>query len=278
MLQNFFLKEISDLRREMKDLIRTTVTANTGQVSDDNEFSGVNENLKFLREECHNKDKIIDILLENLFEWENTNVSYKGNSAKFSQSKISETEFRNPKRLLKINNVRNNSNREPIKTFNRFDCLSEDESLNEIPEANDAHEKIISRNKSGKSDTQIKNKYNPGFRRRKGNQRIGNNTKKVTVLVGGSIIKDIKGWEISNRKNKFVVRHFPGVKTDDMKSYVVPTIKQNPEKIVIHCGTNDLKTEKDHKKIADKILGLAHQCKTDDNTVMILELCPETII
>ena len=123
MLQNFFLQETSNLRREMKDLIRTTFTANTDQVSDDNEFSGVDENLKFLRDECRNKDKIISILLENLFERENTNVSYKDNSAKFSQSKMSETEFRNPKRPLKINSIRNNSNREPLTTFNRFDFI-----------------------------------------------------------------------------------------------------------------------------------------------------------
>ena len=31
----------------MKDVIRTTVTADTVQVSDVNEFSGVDENLKF---------------------------------------------------------------------------------------------------------------------------------------------------------------------------------------------------------------------------------------
>ena len=76
MLENFVLKEISHLRHEMKDLIRMTVTANTGQVSDDNEFSGVDKNLKFLLEKCRNKDKIISILSENLFERENTNVSY----------------------------------------------------------------------------------------------------------------------------------------------------------------------------------------------------------
>ena len=56
MFQNFFLEEISDLRLEMKDLIRTIITTNTCQVSDVNEFSGVGENLKFLREECRNKN------------------------------------------------------------------------------------------------------------------------------------------------------------------------------------------------------------------------------
>ena len=39
LLHNCFLKEMSDLRREMKDLIRTKVTANTCQVSDINKFS-----------------------------------------------------------------------------------------------------------------------------------------------------------------------------------------------------------------------------------------------
>ena len=47
--------------------------------------------------------------------------------------------------------------------------------------------------------------------------------------------------------------------------------------IVVHCGTNDLKTVKDHGKIADDILGLAHQSKTD-NTVMISGILPKTII
>ena len=64
-------------------------------------------------------------------------------------------------------------------------------------------------------------------------------TKKVTALVGESIIKNIKGWKISYRKNKFVVRHFSGAKTNNMKSYVFPTIKQNSETIVIHCGTSE---------------------------------------
>ena len=44
--------------------------------------------------------------------------------------------------------------------------------------------------------------------------------------------------------------------------------------IVIHCGTNDLKTEKDREKIVDNILGLAHQCKTDNNTLKISGIVP----
>ena len=124
-------------------------------------------------------------MLENLFEREITNPYYKDNSDTLLPSKKSETEFRNPKRP-DVRNVRNNSKREPIKRFNKFDCLSEDESLNETPEANDSNEKIFSSNKTGKSDKQDKNKCNSRFHQRIWNQRIGNNTKKVTALVGDS--------------------------------------------------------------------------------------------
>ena len=52
----------------MKDLIRMKITAKTVQVNDINEFSGVDENLQVLGKEYRIKDKIINILLENLFE------------------------------------------------------------------------------------------------------------------------------------------------------------------------------------------------------------------
>lgn len=48
---------------------------------------------------------------------------------------------------------------------------------------------------------------------------------------------------ISDSESKFAVRHVSVEKTDDMKSYVVLTIKQNVETIEIHCSTNDLKIE-----------------------------------
>ena len=72
----------------------------------------------------------------------------------------------------------------------------------------------------------------------------------------------MKSWEIQDTESKFFVRYLPATKTDDMKSCVVPTIKQKLVAIVIHCCTNDLSTEKDHAKISDNILRLAHQCKT----------------
>lgn len=128
----FFFKEISGLRLEMKDLIQTKVTASIDHVNNVNEFLRADKNLNFLKEQCWNKDKVIKRLLEIMkiwFEREIINVSYKNICVKVLLSKISETEL-NPKCPLKINNFKYNSSRKLIKTFHRFDCLSEYKSLN----------------------------------------------------------------------------------------------------------------------------------------------------
>lgn len=48
--------------------------------------------------------------------------------------------------------------------------------------------------------------------------------------------------------------------------------------IVVSCGTNDFKTEKDYIKIANNILGLAYPSWTDDNNQMISGIVPEIAI
>ena len=64
----------------------------------------------------------------------------------------------------------------------------------------------------------------------------------VTAILVDSMVKDIKGWKMSNCTWKVVVKHLSGAKTKDMKSYVIPTIEQKPDNIILHTGTNDLKT------------------------------------
>ena len=45
-----------------------------------------------------------------------------------------------------------------------------------------------------------------------------------------------------DRTCKVVEKNFSGVKTKDMKSYVIPTVEQKPDNIILHTGTNTLKT------------------------------------
>ena len=50
-------------------------------------------------------------------------------------------------------------------------------------------------------------------------QKSNEKGRSVTVVVGDSIVKKIKGWELSTKDDLFIVRSFPGTMTDDMESY-----------------------------------------------------------
>ena len=61
-------------------------------------------------------------------------------------------------------------------------------------------------------------------------------------MLGDSMVKGTKGWKMSNRTRKTVVKHFSGAKTKEMKCYVIATVEQKPDNIILNTGTNNLKT------------------------------------
>ena len=67
---------------------------------------------------------------------------------------------------------------------------------------------------------------------------------KTSVLIGDSMIKNIQGWNVGKEVgHRFLVKAFSGATTTDMMDYIKPTINQNPTEVIIHCGTNDLKSK-----------------------------------
>ena len=61
------------------------------------------------------------------------------------------------------------------------------------------------------------------------------------------------------------VKTFPGATTDDMKSYIVSTLKRKPDALIIHCGTNDLMKDEPEtftKKITDIVVKSKRTVKT----------------
>ena len=67
-----------------------------------------------------------------------------------------------------------------------------------------------------------------------------------TEILGDLMVKGIQAFKmkeaVSHKENVFV-RSFPGANTDAMNSYVCPTMKKSPSRIILHCGTNDLHTK-----------------------------------
>ena len=63
-------------------------------------------------------------------------------------------------------------------------------------------------------------------------------------VLGDSIIKHVKNYSLSKSLGncKVYVKDFPGARVRCMQDYVRPTIRENPNHIILHAGTNDLTT------------------------------------
>ena len=70
-----------------------------------------------------------------------------------------------------------------------------------------------------------------------------NNARKelpLTVVLGDSLVKDVKRWKLLDKNNKVAAKRFSGATTHDMNSYIKLNISNNQKYILLHCGTNNL--------------------------------------
>ena len=92
---------------------------------------------------------------------------------------------------------------------------------------------------------------------------------KRIYILGDSMIKNLKGWEMSKKlKNTNVcVKHFAGAKVRSMKDYVKPSLRKKPDHIVLHVGTNDLVSDRPPDLIAKSIVDVASTMKNENYDV-----------
>ena len=85
------------------------------------------------------------------------------------------------------------------------------------------------------------------------------------------MIKNRKGWEMSKKlKNANVyVRHFAGAKVRCMKDHIKPTLREKPNHIVLHVGTNDLVSDRPLDLIAKSIVDVASSIKNENHDVTV---------
>ena len=120
-------------------------------------------------------------------------------------------------------------------------------------------------------ETEKKNKSASKTVRTEYNCKKDQNNSQKTVILGDSMIKNIKGWESSKKlQNANVyVRHFSGAKIRCMKDYLKPPLRQNPDHFVLHVGTNDLESDRSPDLIAKSIVDVAPSLKSDNHDVTI---------
>ena len=82
---------------------------------------------------------------------------------------------------------------------------------------------------------------------------------------------------LSNANNHVVVKSFSGATTSDMEDYLKPIVRREPEEIILHVGTNDLKLMSD-ELVADGFINLAIQIRENSPStkVTISSILPRT--
>ena len=73
----------------------------------------------------------------------------------------------------------------------------------------------------------------------------------------------------TGNEEQIYVKSFSGANVNDMKSHVVPTLNRAPQKIILHCGTNDLSSKQTPAEIASNIVALATEMKDEENEILV---------
>ena len=120
-------------------------------------------------------------------------------------------------------------------------------------------------NKTNNANTSNENRKSAPKNKRKKNDQ----TKIVTAIVGDSLIKDVYGWDLSDREEKVAGKHFSGSTTGDMKNYIQPPLKRDPDRIIIHVGTNRLRSSQDLETITKNIIDIAKNNATNKNEILV---------
>ena len=61
------------------------------------------------------------------------------------------------------------------------------------------------------------------------------------AIVGDSMVNGINEKRLSQKYGNVKVFHFSGARIEDLNHYIVPIIKNKPDYVILHVGTNDAK-------------------------------------
>ena len=178
---------------------------------------------------------------------------------------------------------RSNNKNSVLPLHNKYSILS-DSALSETKRDTSSH------NNSNAEDNSLELCSNPGKQQQaerrktdkaqltKKNQDKPNNERSSSVLIiGDSIPKHIDGLKMHKslkRKHKVTVKAFGGSTIKNMEHYSKPPLEKNPEPVIVHIGTNDIKSDKSPSEITSNIHKLAKEMEQGKRKVAISALIP----
>ena len=214
--------------------------------------------IDYLKGEAKSKNKIIEMLISEKKPDNFTQVSHNNELQKLQN-------FQHPKKTAKKKHLPDTDCN--CLTKNRYEALSVD--VNDINDNDCIETREDNKKQSIRNNNDNVTKRNRIKKKSKSNENKNNHERTVVTILGDSIVKDVRGWDLSNEKKKVIVKSFSGATTNCMRSHVIPTKEQNPDVIILHCGTNDLRKNDTLESIATNILEVAASLSNDTNRVIV---------
>ena len=86
---------------------------------------------------------------------------------------------------------------------------------------------------------------NPSISVSRGNPSLDHkgNKKRLVFIDGDSIIQHVQGWELTTNEKHLAVKSFSGHLIADMGDHLRPLLIKEPEEIIFHVGTNNVRDE-----------------------------------
>jgi len=103
------------------------------------------------------------------------------------------------------------------------------------------------------------------------NSKKDNVINKRVIILGDSMIRNVRGWEIAKKldNTKVYVNSFKSATVRSMKDYIKPSIREDPDHFILHLGTNELDLERPADLIAKSIADIGSKLKNDKHDVSI---------
>ena len=115
-------------------------------------------------------------------------------------------------------------------------------------------------NVNGHSNGQRETQENSSDMQEEQNRTHNSETTKPTkvIIAGDSMIKhlNLNGYRMSAKNTRVQVSTFPGCTILDMADHIKPIQRKRPNKLILHVGTNSLKSRETSTKHAEEIISL----------------------
>ena len=95
--------------------------------------------------------------------------------------------------------------------------------------------------------------------------------KRSTVIISDSMTRGIRGKKLKEYtfNQNVYVKTYGGAKPGDIKYLAIPSLKYHPNHVIIHVGSNDIKTRKNADTIANSIIKVCDGIKIPENDVIV---------